>query len=159
MNEIEEAVIWSGPAVISLFTLGASDYALRVEEFEMIGMKPNDVEMFRLGPDPEGQRGIVHEFDLTFDDSDHDFVPYLRECLKKASTEADGIAWLAFEGSFHYDHLFTRDAAEKIYGYCIPYGTPVAIWDGAILKSDQWKCEISEVHSFMDRAFPIPQTD
>ncbi|MFI6951548.1 hypothetical protein [Streptomyces sp. NPDC050422] len=159
MNDIEEAISWSGPAVIALFTLGASDSALPAGELEMAGMKPDEVEIFRLGPDPEGHRGVIQEYDLTFEDISHDFAPYLRECLRKASTEAKGIAWLAFEGSFHYDHLFTQDIADKIYGYCVLDGTPVAIWDDAILKSDRWKHEIAEVRASMERAFPMRQKD
>ncbi|MFF2995159.1 hypothetical protein ACFVTC_11340 [Streptomyces sp. NPDC057950] len=159
MNDIEEAIRWSGPAVVVLFTLGTSESFLEENDFEVAGMKPDDVEPFRLGADPEGQRGVVQSYDLTFEDDDHDFVPYLRECLRRASAEAAGIAWLAFEGSFHYEHLFTDDVADKIYGYCVPGAAPVAIWDDAILKSDRWKCEIGEVRSVMERDFPMPQRD
>ncbi|MFF0190291.1 hypothetical protein [Streptomyces sp. NPDC005244] len=159
MNDIEEAIRWSGPPVIVLFTLGRSDSFLQDNEFEVSGMKPDDVYAFRLGPDPEGQRGIVQSYDLTFSDADHGFLPYLRECLRKASTEAEGIAWLGFEGSFHYDDLFTDEVADKIYGYCIPGGVPVAIWDDEILKSDRWKHEIAEVRSVVERDFPMPQRD
>ncbi|MFG2421482.1 hypothetical protein ACGFWD_20855 [Streptomyces sp. NPDC048448] len=158
MNDIEEAIRWMGPAVITLFTLGTSDSFLRENEFEAAGTKPDDVEPFRLGPDPEGRRRVVQSYDLTFVDVDHHgFLPYLWECLRKSSAEAEGIAWLAFEGSFHYEHLFTDDVADKIYGYCVPGGAPVVIWDDATLKSDRWKREIGEVRSVMERDFRRPQ--
>ncbi|MFD6300748.1 hypothetical protein ACFWFU_38660 [Streptomyces sp. NPDC060235] len=159
MNEIEEAVSWSGPAVIILFTLGSSDSTLQDDEFELSGMKPDNVYAFQLGPDPEGQRGTVQSYDLTFNDADHDFLSYLRACLQKASTEAEGIAWLGFEGSFHYDNLFTDEVADQIYGYCVPDGAPAAIWDDETLKSDRWKREIAEVRSVLERDFPMPHRD
>ncbi|WP_406359381.1 hypothetical protein OID55_41140 [Streptomyces sp. NBC_00715] len=159
MNEIEEAVCWSGPAVIILFTLGVSESWLQEDDFTVAAMRPDRVKRYPLGPDPEGQRGIVQEYDLTFDNIDRDVVPYLRECLQKASTKAEGIAWLGFEGSFHYDNLFTDEVADKIYGYCVPDGAPAAIWDDETLKSDRWKHEIAEVRSVLERDFPMPHRD
>lgn len=159
MNEIEEAVCWSGPAVIILFTLGVSESWLQEDEFTVAAMRPDGVKRYPLGPDPEGQRGVVQEYDLTFDNIDRDVVPYLRECLQKASTKAEGIAWLGFEGSFHYDNLFTDEVADMIYGYCVPDGAPAAIWDDETLKSDRWKHEIAEVRSVLERDFPMPHRD
>ena len=159
MNDIEEAVTWSGRAVILLFTLGTSESALQENEFELSGMKPDDVYAFRIGPDPDGRRGVFQSYDLTFSDADHDFLPYLRECLRKASSKAEGIAWLGFEGSFHYDDLFSDGVADKVYGYCLPDGTPVAVWDDETLKSDRWKHEIAAVRSALERDFPVPRRD
>ncbi|MCX5398957.1 hypothetical protein [Streptomyces sp. NBC_00102] len=154
MTDIEEAISWSGLAVILLFTLGASDSTLQPGDFEVAGMKPDNVKVFRLDPDPDGRRGVVQAYDLTFADSDHDFVPYLQECLRRAAAEVEGIAWLAFEGSFHYDRLFTQSVTDQVYGYCVEDGVPVAVWDGAVLKSGRWKCELAGVRAAMERAFP-----
>ncbi|WP_329064067.1 hypothetical protein [Streptomyces sp. NBC_01429] len=155
MSSLKEAICWSGPAVVILFTLGRAESSLLESEFETPGMRPDEVERFPVSAEEGGRQAVVREYDLTFQDADQDFAPYLRTCLRKASAHAEGIAWLAFEGAFHFDHLFTEDVADQIYGYRVPGGDPVVAWDSAILKSDGWKQEIGEVRSVLDSAFPM----
>ncbi|MET8004301.1 hypothetical protein [Nonomuraea glycinis] len=106
-----------------------------------------------MRPEPGTKELIVWEYDLTFNDIDQDLVPYLLQCLQKACTHADGVAWSAFEGAFHFDHLFAEYIAGQIYGYCVVGGDPVMVWDGETLESDQWKRCISDVRSTVDRDF------
>lgn len=80
----------------------------------------------------------------------------LSEIMRKGrvGVHAERITWLTFEGAFHFDHPFTDDIADQIYGYCVPAAEPVVVWDHEILKSERWKREISEVRSVLDRDFP-----
>ena len=103
------------------------------------------------------RQAVVQAYDLTVGDGcldDPEFPGFLRECLRKVSAHAEGIAWLTFEGAFGFDHLFTDDIADQIYGYCVTGDEPVVVWDLEIMKSDRWKREIREVRSVMDRDFP-----
>jgi len=155
VSSIKEAICWSGPAVIILFTLGRAEACSQEGEFDISGMRPDSVETFPISAEPGGREAIIWEYDLTFDDVDQEFAPYLRQCLRKAAESAEGIAWLAFEGAFHFDHLFTEDVADKIYGYCVKEGDPVVAWDHEVLRSDRWKGGVRGVRSVLDSAFPV----
>ncbi|MBV7700079.1 hypothetical protein [Streptomyces sp. TRM70350] len=158
MSSLKEAITWSGPAVVILFTLGRAESSLGQEEFDVAGTRPDEVEIFPISPEPGGRKAVVREYDLTFHDVDQVAAPYLRQCLRKAAAHAEGIAWLAFEGAFHFDHLFTDDIADQIYGYCVTGEDPVVAWDHATLASDGWKQGIGEVRAVLDRAFPTEET-
>jgi hypothetical protein len=153
VSSIRDAVCWSGPAVIIIFTLGRVEECLQRATFDFSGVRPKELDIFRMHPDQGMKELIVWEYDLTFDDISQDLVPYLLQCLQKACTDADGVAWSAFEGAFHFDHLFTEDVAGQIYGYCMAGGDPVMTWDAETLKSDRWKRCISDVRSAVDRDF------
>lgn len=157
MISLKDAITWSGPAVFILFTIGRADSRLEAGEFELSGTRPDKVGLYEMVSEPKEREATVWEYDLTFEDDrldDPDFPGYLRECLRKAAAYAEGIAWLTFEGAFHFDHLFTDDIADQIYGYCVAGNEPVVVWDREIMKSDQWKREIREARSVLDQAFP-----
>ncbi|MFH8937369.1 hypothetical protein [Streptomyces griseosporeus] len=154
MASIEEAVCWSGPAVFVLCTLGRAEARLPKGAFDVSGMRPDRVEVFRLASDCWAPGVVVWEYDLGFDDAGQGFVPYLTQCLRTASLGAEGIAWLAFEGTFHFDHLFTEDVAEHIYGYCVPGGEPRVTWDHDVLKGEGWRRAVAEVRAVLEDAFP-----
>ncbi|WP_128375000.1 hypothetical protein [Streptomyces cavernae] len=159
VSSIDKAICWSGPAVIILFTLGRAEARLRESEFELAGMRPDSVETFPISADPGGRQAVVREYDLTFDDVGREFVPYLRQCLRKAAERADGIAWSAFEGVFHFDHLFTEDVADKIYGYCVKGDEPVVVWDHESLRSGRWKDGVRGVRSVLESAYPLGEPE
>jgi hypothetical protein len=157
VSSLKEAITWSGPAVVILFTIGRVESPLREGEFDMWGTGPDEVGLYEMSSEPRERQATVREYDLTFEEDrldGPDFPAYLRECLRKASAHAEGIAWLTFEGAFHFDHLFTDDIADQIYGYCVAGDDPVVAWDRELMKSDGWKREIREVRSVLDRDFP-----
>ncbi|MEV6593564.1 hypothetical protein [Streptomyces acidicola] len=157
MSSLKEAITWSGPAVVILFTLGRAESRLEEGEFDISGVRPDEVGLYEMRSEPRERQAAVREYDLTIPDGcldAPDFPAYLRECLRKASVRTEGIAWLTFEGAFHFEHLFTDDIADQVYGYCVAGGEPVVVWDLEIMKSDRWKREIREVRSALDRAFP-----
>ncbi|MFI1357993.1 hypothetical protein ACH4TV_31070 [Streptomyces sp. NPDC020898] len=158
MSSLKDAIAWSGPAVVILFTIGRPDSRLEAGEFELSGMRPDQVRFYEMVCEPKEREATVWEYDLTFEEGrldDPHFPGYLRECLRNASAHAEGIAWLTFEGAFHFDHLFTDDIADQNYGYCVTGDEPVVVWDLEIMKSDRWKREIREVRSVLDRDFPM----
>jgi hypothetical protein len=157
VSSLKDAITWSGPAVVILFTIGRVESRLEEGEFDLSGTRPDEVGLYEMSSEPRERQAAVREYDLTFEDArldDPEFPAYLRDCLRKASVHAGGIAWLTFEGAFHFDHLFTDDIADQIYGYCVAGEEPVVAWEREIMKSDRWKREIREVRSVLDREFP-----
>ncbi|MFI8203799.1 hypothetical protein [Streptomyces sp. NPDC085937] len=154
VNSISEGLKWSGPTVVILFTLGKSEAVMSERSFEIAGTRPDRVDTFRMVDDPHKRPATVWEYDLTFEDDSHDLVPYLEQCLRTASAESRGIAWLMFEGVFHFDDLFQDDIADQIYGYCAPGGEPAVTWDHDVMRSDEWKEGIQTVRSVLDSRFP-----
>ena len=157
MSSLKDAITWSGPAVVILFTIGRVESPLGDAEFDIAGMRPDEVERYEMSSEPRERGAAVLEYDLTFGEDrldDPEFPGRLRECLRRAAAHADGIAWLTFEGAFHFDHLLTDDIAGQVYGYCVAGGEPVVVWDYGTLKSERWKREIGDVRSALDRAFP-----
>src|SRR5688500_1209593 len=99
VSSIREAVGWSGPAVVIIFTLGRVEECLQSGTFEISGVCPEEFDIYRMHPESDVNRMIVWEYDLTFRDISQEFVSYLMQCLRKACAGADGVAWLGFEGS------------------------------------------------------------
>ncbi|MEU5047707.1 hypothetical protein [Streptomyces griseorubiginosus] len=157
MTSLKEAITWSGPAVVLLFTLGRRESALDEDQFDLLGTRPDGVARYPVSTESWDRQAVVQAYDLTFEEGrvdDPELPGYLRECLRKASRHAEGIAWLTFEGAFHFDHLFADDIADQVYGYCVAGSEPVVVWDRGTMKSDRWKREIREVRSVLDRDFP-----
>ncbi|KQW16149.1 hypothetical protein [Streptomyces sp. Root369] len=157
MTSLKEALTWNGPAVVLLFTLGRRESSLDEGQFDILGMRPDEVDLFPVSTESWDRQAVVQAYDLTFEEErldDPELPGYLRECLRKASAHAEGIAWLTFEGAFHFDHLFTDDLADQVYGYCVAGDEPVVVWDRELMKSDRWKREIGDVRSVLDRDFP-----
>ncbi|NEB00431.1 hypothetical protein [Streptomyces sp. SID13726] len=153
-GSLKAALTWSGPAVVLLFTLGRR--ASGAGEGEFAGC-PDRVQVFDLSTEGWDRRAVVQGYDLTFEESrldDPELPGQLRECLRTAAGRAEGIAWLAFEGAFHFDFLFTDDIAHQVYGYCVAGGEPVVVWDHGTLASERWRREISGVRAALDRDFP-----
>ncbi|MFB4317446.1 hypothetical protein [Actinomadura sp. 21ATH] len=154
MTSTREAVCWGGPAVVTLFTLGRVEECLREDAFEIPGMRPDEIDIIRMRPEPDVKEVAVWEYDLVFHDVDQDIASYLLQCLPRVCAGAEGVAWSAFEGSFHFDHLFTDDVAEQIYGYCMAGEEPAVAWEDEIRKSSGWKRRISDARSAVERRFP-----
>ncbi|GAA2639889.1 hypothetical protein [Streptomyces vastus] len=162
MSSLKEAITWSGPAVVILFTIGRAESRLEEGEFDISGTRPDEVGLYEMSSEPGETPTAAWEYDLTFEEGrldDPDFPAYLRECLRIASARAEGIAWLTFEGAFHFDHLFTDDIADQIYGYCVAGEEPVVTWDREIMKSDRWKGGVRGVRAVLDSAFPTGEPD
>ncbi|MGC4807557.1 hypothetical protein, partial [Micromonospora sp. DT233] len=96
------------------------------------GNAPRRTRIFRLEDDrPEAKFSLVHEYDFTFE---FDFVPEelapgLESCLRMACAQPDSVAWLAFEGSFHFGNLLTDSIVNHIYGACATGDSPLVVLD------------------------------
>ena len=58
----------------------------------------------------------TYEYDLQFRDQPEDLPQVLTQVLNATSRTGCRVAWLAFEGSFHFDELLTDKVADQIYG-------------------------------------------
>lgn len=152
LSEVQEAIAWSGSATVLVFVIGAGDTPLPREAFHVAGLVPDDFLPFPLesAPEPLERLGVV-SYDLTFEDTALDLRDYTRACLERVCADGPAVAWAAYEGSFHYDHILTPDVAEQVYGYCVSGAGPVVEWDGDVLRGEDWKHRVAGVRAALDR--------
>jgi hypothetical protein len=139
MSGVVDALWWNGvQAVITMFVIAPSAAApsLDVTLDEAI---PGQVSYFEL-EDEDGMIGDFHlySYDILFKEYlPEDLAGYLGELLRRGSAAGE-LAWLAFEGSFDFNHLLTPDIADQIYGVCRRNEEPVVTLDKGHLRSQAW---------------------
>jgi hypothetical protein len=118
MSRVREALHWDGfnPRV-SLFVVSRGE--VEIDFSRSWTDRPKRIEVYRLVDDEEPKSiSVVYEYDFDFDTLPVDLAPQLESCLSVACQNPGSVAWLAFEGSFHFEHLLTDDVADQIYGLC-----------------------------------------
>ncbi|WP_344971879.1 hypothetical protein [Salinactinospora qingdaonensis] len=140
MSQVLENLRWDGITPrVSMFVVTESARAPKLE-FDIKGTKPKKTKVFHLEDEDETLQGVnIFEYDLTFDTLPTDPLQYLKSCLRQACIKGGNLAWLGFEGSFHYDHLLTDEIAEEIYGICGENEEPIVILDEEELHKASWK--------------------
>jgi hypothetical protein len=89
-------------------------------DFDVPPTPPTSVKRYELIDDEPGASiPLVVEYDLVFAVLPDPLAPYLQECLRRVRDAGAQVAWLAFEGAFHFEHLLTRDIAHQVYGVCV----------------------------------------
>ncbi|MEZ7129287.1 hypothetical protein ACBR40_28485 [Nonomuraea sp. AD125B] len=125
-DNLAGALMWDGVrCVISVFVVHARETAPALD-FRTDQMAPRQVKVYELEDEDDllpGRR--VTEYDLIFDGVPERLPGYLEVCLGRAC-EVGVVAWLGFEGSFHFSELLTPDIASSIYGVCAS-GSPVEL--------------------------------
>ncbi|MEU1311348.1 hypothetical protein ABZ419_21000 [Streptomyces cinnamoneus] len=143
MNDVLESLRWDGStAMVSLFLVTEAstppDLDCNIDQFT-----PDDVRVYAL----EDEGGIlegfnVFEWDLVFERLPADAFSYLEELLRRSCAKAR-LAWLGFEGSFHFDFLLAGSVANQIYGVCSIGEAPVVKLDEHELNSAAWRETLS----------------
>lgn len=152
MNDVLDALYWNGSeAMISLYLLTDRDSPPELD-FSTESCSPDEVRPFTL-EDEDGVIGQLNLFtyDLVFTVLPPEAPAYLDEVLRRAS-EAGRMAWLGFEGHFHFDHLMTDDVASQIYGVCRNGGTPHVVLDQRELVDAAWIETIRRHRRMLDLA-------
>jgi hypothetical protein len=70
---------------------------------------------------------VVYEYDFDFDTLPVNLTSQPEACLSTACRNLGSVVWLAFEGSFHFDHLLTDDVAYQVYGLCAHGDVPLVV--------------------------------
>ncbi|MEV5145133.1 hypothetical protein [Streptomyces sp. NPDC052727] len=157
MNEVQEELCLMGPAVVTVFVIGAGNEPLPPEAFHLAGLVPDDVHPFRLMEQPAAIASLgLMSYDLTFRDTSLSLSTYTCETLRRLCADGRATAWAGFEGSFHYDHLLTEDIASSVYGYCVGGAEPVVAWDFATLRGAAWKKRIAETRAALEELLRRP---
>jgi hypothetical protein len=148
VNEVQEGLCFAGPAIVTVFVIGAGNESLPSETFQLAGLAPDNVRPFMLQEQPATivPLGLM-SYDLTFHDTSLALSTYTRQVLRRLCADGRAVAWAGFEGSFHYDHLLTEDIASSVYGYCASGAEPVVAWDFATLRSAAWRQRIAETRA------------
>ncbi|MET9881068.1 hypothetical protein ABZZ36_41805 [Actinacidiphila glaucinigra] len=145
---IHDLLCWRVPASVSVFVIGAGDTPLPEEAFHLAGLVPDALLRFPLleQPEPIERLGLV-SYDIDFEDTSLDLREYTRAVLRPVCADTRAVAWAAFEGTFHYDELFTDQMAHQVYGYCTTDSEPVIEWNIAALRSEEWRHRIAEARA------------
>lgn len=89
----------------------------------------------------------VVEVDAHFAVLPADLEAYVRTLLQRSLDLGAVVAWCAFEGSFHFDHLLTDDIARQVYGVATPtLGVRTAL-DDATLGSPAWAATVRDARA------------
>lgn len=130
MNRVLDAICWDGTApTVSLFVISAAQEAPDVASAWGDDV-PRRTRTYCLEDDrPEPNLPPVYEYDFEFEIIPVGLQQYLESCLRMACERAGSVAWLAFEGSFHFDHILTESVADQIYGICATGDSPLVVLD------------------------------
>ena len=117
MTAVEEALTWSGNgADVSVFVVTRAGAGVALDT--TVGDDRPQPSVFPLDQDdPPSLPGLdVVEVDAHFGALPGDLAGYVTTLLQRALDGGAVVAWCAFEGSFHFDHLLTGDVADQVYG-------------------------------------------
>lgn len=120
-----------------MFVASDSKSAISIE-----GLAPPPVEVrtYLLEDERDVLAGYVWEYDVIYREVPADLQRVIRQCLQAAQSAGAHVAWFAFEGSFHFDHLLTKEIANQVYAVCDEEGVSIASDDE--LDSKQWQTRI-----------------
>lgn len=147
MSRLAEAITWLGSeTVLSLFVAGAVESVNSPPRLSG-PVAPRETRSYHLD-DPDRRLGSreAYEHDLIFDRVPGDLELVVMSCLRSAIDGGAQVAWFAFEGSFHFDHLLTRDIAQQIYAVADRDGIHLALGD-ALRTGQTWALKIEAVRT------------
>ncbi|MBD3147457.1 hypothetical protein [Microbispora bryophytorum] len=131
MSRILDAMYSDGiTPTVELFLVSPSGVA--VDFTEAWGQcAPKRTRAYRLEDDRDALTplSLVYEYDFEFEVLPEDLEKLLEACLRRACEHPGCVAWLAFEGSFHFDHILTESVADLIYGVCATGESPLVVLD------------------------------
>jgi len=136
-----------GPdAVLSLFLVGDAESVSRPPRVSG-PVPPREARSYHLD-DPDRRLGsrAAYEHDLIFDRVPGDLELVVASCLRSAIDGGAQVAWFAFEGSFHFDHLLARDIAPQVYAVADRDGIHLAL-DDALRTGQTWAMEVEAVRT------------
>ncbi|MFE2872137.1 hypothetical protein [Embleya sp. NPDC059259] len=144
MNELEQALRWDGvDAMVSLFAVHPRT-APAVAGPLVPDPAPVAVGVHVLHDADAVLPGlVVVECDLTYERLPADLAALLTGILEQACADGAVLAWLGFEGSFHFEHLLTADIADQIYGVCSNDLGPRLAPTRAVRRDEHWRTTIS----------------
>ncbi|MEV6951170.1 hypothetical protein [Streptomyces sp. NPDC051183] len=139
MSEFVEALRWGGSeAVVSLFAAAPSAEPFDLT-FDIGGSAPDRIETYHLEDVDNTLTGLqMVEYDLAFRELPAELGPYLEACLEQVRARGARVAWLGFEGSFHYDHLLTDTVARTLYGVAAQGEPTVLALDDEFREGPGW---------------------
>lgn len=130
MSRVLDAIAWDGVTpVVSLFLITAAQDAP-----DLASAWENDsvklIKNYRLEDDRNTSNlPVVLEIDFELEAIPVGIKQDLESCLQLACDAPGSVAWLAFEGSFHFDHILTDTVADQIYGICATGDSPLVVLD------------------------------
>ncbi|MEU8220320.1 hypothetical protein AB0C47_31630 [Micromonospora taraxaci] len=145
-SDLASGLRFAAQPVVSVFVPGTPAVS---PNFVFGGTAPAEVQTYSLEREDPGAfpHASVTEFDLVFDELPADLGGYLKDCLRAACSASGRVVWMAFEGSFHFDHILTEAIAPQVYGICAPGDDPVVVPDLETLKTPHWRSVVASYRS------------
>jgi hypothetical protein len=147
VSRLLEALTWLSPKVaLCLFLVGDLNAVSRPPGVAG-SAAPREVRSYHL-EDPDRRLGIreTYEHDLIFDRVPSDLEFVVASWLRAAIHDGAQVAWFAFEGSFHFDHLLARDVAPQVFGVADGEGILLALDDDR-RANETWALEVEAVRN------------
>ncbi|GAB3698133.1 hypothetical protein GCM10027589_59570 [Actinocorallia lasiicapitis] len=140
VSSLRDALCWDGVAPMISCWLVARVPSAPELDFSIGTDSPESVSIFEMSRDVPMPEDIgIFEYDLRFESLPDSLEGYLREILLRAVRVNGIVAWLGFEGSFHYDHLLTDDIAPQVYGLCSASTDPLLAVHEVMRNGDSWR--------------------
>ena len=153
MGRVINALNWDGVyTTIGLYSAFPTEYSPKGIDFSYQGISPRKVVHPYLLEDEDNvlNGNILVLFEMQLNVVPDDLEGYLRQCLSKVAIEGAQFSWLAFDGSFDFEHIFTKDIADQIYGFQFGSESPMVVLSDEQLRSDDW---LENIRSIRDRLF------
>ncbi len=131
MSRFEDAISWlPGEVSLELFVVhGGASLTLAVPAHLT---QPQRVRVFPL-EEEEGRHllgaRVCTEYGLLYTSVPAHVAEIVAAVLSEALALGSPVAWGAFEGSFHFDHLLTADIADQVYAVADASGVDLALDD------------------------------
>lgn len=146
MDRLHRALTWSGKnAILSLFVITGADQAPPLTPPARYA--PEVLRTYRL-EDAEGRLGErnLFEYDLIWEGLPERIAELVDAWIRSAIEQGADLAWFGFEGSFDFEHLFSRSVAPQIFAFGIASEVHSALED-AYRLSDRWAEKLEEVRN------------
>ncbi|MET4158145.1 hypothetical protein [Agromyces sp. PvR057] len=143
MTRLIEAISWNGLDVeLILFGIWP---ARRPEANPHLAAQPvpNSLRTYAMEDlDDHLPSRDCFEYDLVFEAVPDDLESTVTAWLQAAIAAGAEIAWFAFEGSFHFEHVLTPDVASHVYAIADSTGVHLGL-DDDMRNSTNWVLELT----------------
>ena len=129
MTALAAAISWGGTnVVLSLFVVWPTAERRAVAPPALA--HPAEVRTYDLDDDGGylGSKSVT-EIDVVFRVVPPDLDQLVQAWLASSMAAGATVAWFAFEGSFHFEHLLTADVADQVYAVADAHSVALATDD------------------------------
>lgn len=130
MSTLNGAIAWSGRDVTLSLFVAFPDRATPLVPTPAQTPKARLIRRYDLEDLDHHLSGrSCSEYDLIYDEIPPDLESIVESWIAEALAAGADFAWFAFEGSFDFEHILTRDVASQLFGLGTSEGIELALDD------------------------------